>query len=87
MTRAMTSDRQASRSEVTAAAAALRKAAREVGVSNARIRDDGTIIVHSPDAGYRSIARFATTAPDIVGTYVHVISDDVLAAQIDARSL
>jgi hypothetical protein len=87
MTRAIISDRQASRSEVTAADVALRKAAQDAGIIRARIRDDGTIIVHSPDAGYRTIARFAAAAADIVGTYVHVISDDVPAAQIDAPEL
>lgn len=87
MARATASDRQASRSEVTAAAAALRKAADGAGVTGARIRGDGAAIVHSPDAGYRTIARFAAAAADIVGTYVHVISDDVPAAQIDAPAL
>ncbi len=54
-------------SRVSAAAAvALRTAAGVAGVTRARLRDDGTIIVHSPETGYRAIIRFATAAADIV---------------------
>lgn len=87
MTWAIASDRQASRPEVTATAVALRAAAHGTGVTGARVRDDGAIIVHSPDVGYRVIARFAAAAAGIVGSYVPVISDDVPAAQVDAPSL
>lgn len=51
-----------------------------------RLRSDGTLVVHSSGPGYRSVTRLAAAASDIVGTHVHVITDDVPAAA-DAREL
>ncbi|GAA4831396.1 hypothetical protein GCM10023354_08140 [Garicola koreensis] len=57
------------------------------GLDHARLGDDGTVIVHAPNPGYGAVARFAAEAANIVGTYVHVITDDVPAAQSDAPAL
>lgn len=52
-----------------------------------RLSAEGTIVVHAPDRGYRLVARFAAQAAGILGTYVHVITDDVPAADTDAPAL
>ena len=41
---------------------------------------DGTVVVHSDEPGYRSILRLSAAATEVVGTYVHVISDDTVDA-------
>lgn len=49
-------------------------------------RDDGAVVIHPVDAGYRSANRFASAAGRIVADYVHVITDDVPGA-VSARRL
>lgn len=49
------------------------------GLTEPRLRNDGAVIVHAPDAGYRLVSRFAGFAASLVGTYVHVLTDDVPA--------
>lgn len=76
-----TADRGASAEEVRVHADALKRAAREVGVSDVRILDDGTLVVHSEDQGVREVIALVGRARPIVGWYVHVITDDVPAAE------
>jgi hypothetical protein len=73
-------DRKATSDEVLACAAALRRLAAELGLSDPRIRGDGTVVVHSDEAGYRAVTRLSAAASGLVGTYVHVITDDVPGA-------
>ena len=75
-------DRQATAQEVRKHVRAIRKLVHQFGLSNARLRSDGTIVVHTDEPGYRSILRLSSAATDVVGTYVHVIADD--AADRDA---
>jgi hypothetical protein len=81
MSKATTSDRKASASEVRPHVARVRQFAREAGVSNPRLRGDGTVVVHSPHAGYREVIQLSQRLSAVVGCYVHVITDDVPAAE------
>lgn len=83
MSGAVLSDRRATWSEVAARRTELRQLALASGLTDARLRDDGAVIVHPPDPGYRLTGRFATEAAKAVGTYVHVLTDDVPAAKTD----
>lgn len=80
MSTAVASDRKATGSEVRAHAAAIRRQAAELGLAAPRVRDDGTVVIHSPDPGYRTANRLSAAASGVVGTYVHVITDDVPGA-------
>lgn len=51
---------------------------RNFSLSNARLRSDGAVIVHTDEPGYRSILRLSAAATDVVGVYVHVIADDTI---------
>jgi hypothetical protein len=73
-------DRQATAQEVREHARAIRKLVDKFSLSNARLRGDGTVVVHSDEPGYRSVLRLSAAATDVVGTYVHVISDDAVNA-------
>jgi hypothetical protein len=87
MATVLTSDRRATRAEVLGHREELLKAAARSGVQTPRLRADGAVIVTAGDRGYRSIALFANEAAALVGAYVHVISDDVPAADADAPNL
>ena len=41
----------------------------------------------SSEPGYRTVVQFAAEAMRVVGTYVHVITDDVPAGQVDTPAL
>lgn len=73
-------DRKAAVAEVRRHADQLRTLATGAGLGTPRVRDDGTLVVHSDEPGYRSVNRFSAMAAEIVGTYVHVITDDVPGA-------
>lgn len=77
-------DRKAAAAEVRAHAERLRQLADEVGVSNVRMRASGTVVVHSDALGYRQVVDLSRRISEVVGCYVHVITDDVPAAA-DAR--
>jgi len=49
-------------------------------------RADGTVVVHSDEPGYRAVTRLSSALSELVGTYVHVITDDVPGAD-NAREL
>jgi hypothetical protein len=66
--------------------AAIRQLTADLGLSSPRQRVDGTVVVHSDEAGYGAVTRLSTSASEIVGEYVHVITDDVPRA-LDAREL
>jgi hypothetical protein len=76
MARTTTADRKASAAEVRAHADQVRRLATEVGVTDPRLRADGTVIVHSEQPGYRDVVRFSRRVSEAVGCYVHVITDD-----------
>lgn len=76
-----TTDRKATAEEVRAHARALRGLAARSGLETPRLRDDGTVVVRSPEPGYRTVLEFAGLAASEVGAYVHVITDDVPAAR------
>lgn len=80
MSNATTTDRKASAAEVRAHAKHLRRLAEEVGVTDPRLRDDGTVVVHSERPGYRDAVALSQRLSDLVGCYVHVITDDVPGA-------
>ncbi|MDP9021427.1 MAG: hypothetical protein M3N57_01740 [Actinomycetota bacterium] len=86
MTRTTTTDRKASAEEVRKHAKALRALAAELGVDPVRVRDDGTVVVHADEPGYRQALEASARASALVGTYVHVITDDVPGA-VDAQEL
>ena len=80
MSKAITTDRKARAAEVRAHAEHLRQFAEEVGVTDPRLRDDGTVVVHSKHPGYRDVVVLSQRLSDLVGCYVHVITDDVPGA-------
>lgn len=86
MTRATTTDRKASVGEVRKHAAALRAVAADLGVGPVAVRDDGTVVVHADEPGYQQALQMSARASELVGVYVHVITDDVPGAA-DAQEL
>lgn len=86
MSRGTVTDRKATADEVRAHAPALRRLGQRLGVMPVCVREDGTVTVHAADAGYRQALEVSTLASEIVGAYVHVITDDVPGAS-DAKEL
>lgn len=73
-------DRKATASEIRAHADALRTHAEKAGVTDLRLFEDGTMVVHSEGPGYREVFDFSFLASESVGYYVHVITDDAPGA-------
>lgn len=73
-------DDRASAEQVREHVPEILAAARAAGVSNVRLHDDGTLVVRSDDPGYQQVIGLAGRAREIIGVYVHVITDDVPAA-------
>jgi len=71
---------------VTAHAAAIRHSASRLGLGGVCVRRDGALVVRSAERGYRSVTGLPAAASELVGTYVHVITDDVPGA-VDAQEL
>ncbi|MST32858.1 hypothetical protein GHK86_09020 [Acidimicrobiaceae bacterium USS-CC1] len=69
-------ERNATAEEVSAHEGQLRTLSAEMGLSGFETRDDGLVGVHTDEAGYRSVARFATEASRLVGAWVQVVTDD-----------
>lgn len=86
MSRSFVADRQATQDEVLPHAVAIRDLVVTTGLSRARIRDDGTLVVHSNEPGYRAVTRLSARATGLVGQCVHVITDDV-SGPTDATEL
>lgn len=61
---------------VRAHAEDVRRIANQVGVGEPRVRPDGTVVVHSEQPGYRDVVALSQRLTDLVGWYVHVITDD-----------
>ena len=78
--------RKVTSEEVMTHAAALLQLAADLGLSCPRLRRDGTVVVHSDEAGYRAATRLSATASELIGTYVHAITDDAPGAT-DAREM
>jgi hypothetical protein len=77
MADAVVVDWKATGREVRTQAAAIRRLANELGLTAVRLRDDGTVVIHSSDPGYRTADRLSASASRQLGAYVHVITDDV----------
>jgi hypothetical protein len=73
-------DRKASAAEVRVHAPMLRRLAAEVGVTDLRVRDNGSVVVHSDQPGYHQTMELSRRASALVGARVQVITDDVPAA-------
>lgn len=58
----------------------LHRVAEEVGVSDPRLREDGTVVVYSEQPGYRDVVALSQRLSELLGCYVHVITDDVPGA-------
>ncbi len=82
MANTATTDKMATADEVRAHAVVLRQLAASSDLGAPQLREDGTLIVHSPEPGYRIVLEFAALAASQVGTYVHVITDDAPAARV-----
>jgi hypothetical protein len=80
MSDALAADRKATLPEVEAHAKSLHDEAAQLGLSPLRVRDDGTLVIHSDDPGYKTANRLSAIATQMVGAYVHVITDDVPGA-------
>lgn len=87
MAEVVTTDRRATKSEIEATRDRLRQLAHACGLDNARLRDDGAIVIHSQNPGYLRIGRYATEAAAIVGSYVHVVTDDVAGSESSSEPL
>jgi len=59
---------------------AIRQFAADLGLTNPRIRDDGTVVVHSTSLAIVQVFRLSDLATDEFGVYVLVITDDVPGA-------
>jgi hypothetical protein len=79
-------DRKATKEEVRREAARILLLAGANGLTSPRLRDDGAVVVHSDEPGYRAVTRLSAAASELVGRYVHVITDDVAGAA-DAQDL
>jgi hypothetical protein len=71
-----TTEDRASAEVVRAHAQALRDAAHQAGVTDVRLRDDGALVVHATEPGYRQVIDLVGRARAITGAYVHVVTDD-----------
>lgn len=79
-------DRKATQKEVAEHRDAIRRLADGFGLTGPRLRSDGAVVVHSRESGYRNVLRLSAAASELVGRYVHVITDDVPGAA-DAKDL
>lgn len=86
MADAAVTEHKADAGQVRAHAIEVGQLADNLGLLPPRLRDDGTVVIHATDAGYRTANRFSARASTIVGAYVHVITDDVPGAA-SAREL
>jgi hypothetical protein len=86
MARTTAAERKASAAEVRAHADAVRQLAADVGVTDLRLRSNGSVVVHSDEPGYRQVTELSQRVGVVVGCYVHVITDDVPGAA-DAQPL
>ena len=54
--------------------------ANDFGLGGVRVRDDGAVVIHVSDTGYHTANRLSAASSEVVGAYVHVITDDVPGA-------
>jgi len=73
-------DRKPTADEGSSRAADVRRLADALGLSRPRLRADGAIVVHSNEPGYRAVTRLSSSLSELIGAYVHVITDDVPGA-------
>ena len=59
----------------------IRAAARDIGATDVRLLDNRTVLIHAEDEGYRDVIELGLRVDEIVGTYVHIITDDAPAAE------
>lgn len=65
---------------------AIREVAARIGRGDLRLRNDGAVVVHSAEPGYRAVTSLSAAASELVGAYVHVLTDDVSGA-LDTEEL
>ena len=87
MARTIEDDRTATRGEIAKHRDALRKLASRYGLSEPRLTEDGVVIVHSAEPGYRSVGRFTVDATAVIGHRPYVITDDGPGGQQQAEPL
>jgi hypothetical protein len=80
MSDALAADRKATFAEVVAHADSLRDRAAQLGLPPLHIRDEATLVIHSDEPGYKTANRLSAIAGQVVGAYVHVITNDVPGA-------
>lgn len=78
-------ERDATTEEVRAQAEKLHALAVAAGLTKLQVRDDGLVVVHTDEAGYSAVARFATEASRAVGAWVRVVTDDSLTGRTRPR--
>ena len=71
---------KASREDIIAHRARIRRLALDLGLKATGVRGDGTVVVHTDEEGYRAAARLSAMASSLIGRDVHVITDDVPGA-------
>jgi hypothetical protein len=76
MSDALAADRKATFAEVVAHAESLRDRAAQLGLPPLYIRDEATLV----EPGYKIANRLSAIAGQVVGAYVHVITNDVPGA-------
>jgi hypothetical protein len=68
---------RASGAQLRRARRRLQRLADELGLSNLRLAQDGTLVVHvDDDPSYRPVLKFVTEATLILGAEPHVVTDD-----------
>lgn len=80
MAEVVVADRKATLVEVRNHSEAVRGEARSLGLGAPKVRQDGTVVVSSTDPGYGPANRLSAALSALVGSYVHVITDDVPGA-------
>lgn len=71
----------ATAAQVRKAAAKLRETATRLGLSELRVADDGTIVLHvDNDATHRPVIRFLNDATTLLGAEPYVVTDDAAGA-------
>jgi len=53
----------------------------ELGLSDARLRRDGAVVVHSDETGYRAVTRLSSRASELHPINVHGTNRDEPAAK------
>lgn len=72
-------ERTATRDEVIAEREGLHRILTAHGLTDPRVRADGSIIVHTDDGGYGPIIRATGEARELLGHHLKLVTDDTPA--------